>query len=61
MRILVGVFSEQELKDGKDKIAVAKQMEESGLKYTDTKFIKNRGEIVAMKIWVCSLDETNTA
>lgn len=55
--IYVGRFSEEEIKNGVDKIEVKKAMEKHNLKYTETKFVKKSGKIVAMDIWVCTADE----
>lgn len=51
--VYVGQFSEQDILLGIDKVAVEKVKQETGLKYTNTKFVKRNGKIVGMKIWVC--------
>ena len=55
-KVLVGTFNEEDLKHGRDKIAVNEAKEKHGLKYTETKLIKKKGEFVGIKIWVCDLD-----
>lgn len=53
MQVLVGDFTENDLKYKKDKIAIEKAMNETGLKYTNTKVIKHNGKPVALRIWIC--------
>jgi len=48
----VGVFSEEDIRQGKDKIEVEKMKEATGLKYTTTKIAKD-----GLKIWVCDVNE----
>ena len=48
--IYVGQFSEQDITLGLDKAAVEKAKAETGLKYTNTEFVKRNGKVVAMKI-----------
>lgn len=57
MQVYVGEFSESDLDAGIDKKAVSEAMERTGLKYTNTMFVKKRGKIVALKIWVCDFDD----
>lgn len=56
MEILVGDFTEDDIKNKRDKIAVEKAMNETGLKYTNTKEIKLNGKTVALRIWVCDIN-----
>lgn len=55
--IYVGRFNEQECRDGIDKKVVFQKMEETGLKYTNTRFVKKRGEIVGLDVWVCNVHD----
>lgn len=57
MTYYVGEFSAHDLICGFDKIAVENAMYETGLKYTNTKLVKRNGEVVAMKIWVCDMQD----
>lgn len=50
--IYVGEFKENDLKQGIDKIKVNEIMQETGLKYTNSKVTKN-----SIKIWVCNLED----
>lgn len=50
--VFVGKFSENDLRNGIDKKAVEKKKKETGLKYTNTKIIKN-----GLAIWVCNADD----
>lgn len=59
MQIYVGEFTESDLDAGKDKALVAEAKERTGLKYTNTKLVKKRGKIVALKIWVCDFESVN--
>ena len=56
MEVLVGDFTEDDIKNRRDKIAVEQKMKETGLKYTKTKIIKRDGKSVATRIWVCDVD-----
>lgn len=56
MEVLVGDFTEDDIKNKRDKIAVEQKMKETGLKYTNTKIIKRNGKSVALRIWVCDVD-----
>ena len=53
MQVLVGDFTEQDIKDKKDKIAIEEKMKETGLKYINSKIIKQNGKPSALRIWVC--------
>lgn len=55
MEILVGDFTEDDIKNKRDKIAVEKAKKETGLNYVNTKTIKRNGKIVALRIWVCDV------
>lgn len=55
MEVLVGDFTEDDLKNKRDKIAVEKAKKETGLNYVNTKEIKRNGKIVALRIWVCDI------
>jgi len=55
--VFVGEFSEQDLANGVDEIRIREMKEKTGLKYINTEFVKRAGKIVAIKVWVCSLDE----
>jgi len=56
MEVLVGDFTEDDLNNKRDKIAVEKAKKETGLNYVNTKIIKRNGKNVALRIWVCDLD-----
>lgn len=57
--VLVGDFSEDDLKNKVDKKAVEKKKEETGLKYTNTKIINKKGQRY-LRVWVCSVDEVES-
>lgn len=52
MTIYVGEFNADDLRARKDKKAVDKVMQETGLKYTNTRLTPN-----GLKIWVCDIDD----
>ena len=52
--ILVGKFTENDLKIGKDKEIVKQKQEEYNLKYTNTKIIKENG-IRKLAIYICNV------
>ena len=56
MQVLVGDFNEQQLREGVDEAAVKKKMDDTGLRYTNTKLIKKKGETL-LRIWVCATEE----
>lgn len=55
-KVLVGTFNEEDLAQGRDKIAVSEAKEKYNLKYTNTKLIKRGGVIIGIRIWVCDMD-----
>lgn len=55
--VYVGNFNENDLKNGRDKEAVAKAKAETGLDYVVTKIATKRGEPVGIMIWVCTAEE----
>ena len=57
MQVYVGQFSEAEVANGLDKVCVAAKQEETGLKYTNTQLVRRKGELVAIKIWVCNVED----
>ena len=50
-RILVGSYSEQDIKQKKDKKEVAEAKEKHGLTYTETKIVVVKGEM-RLKVWL---------
>lgn len=57
MQVYVGQFSKTEVANGFDRVCVAQMQEKTGLHYTNTKLVEKNGEIVAIQIWVCDLEE----
>ena len=55
--ILVGTFTELDLKNGRDKETVEKKKKETGLGYTNTEFVRKNGDIVSIRIYVCTVDD----
>ena len=55
MKIWVGDFNEDDLKNKVDKEVVANVQKRTGLGYTLTKIIKKNGE-KRLRIWVCDLE-----
>lgn len=55
---LLGVFNEQQIINGEDKAAVALAKEQDPtLKYVKTEFVKKKGKIVGMKIYLLTSEE----
>lgn len=52
MEIFVGYFTEEEVKQGIDRLEVDKAMESTGLKYVKTKLHKKGNSYVGISIWV---------
>ena len=55
--ILVGTFTELDLKNGRDKEAVEKKKKETGLSYTNTEFVRKNDDTVSIRIYVCTVDD----
>ena len=55
--VYVGTFNEQDLKENKDKQALEKVQEKTGLQYTNTKLVMKRKEIIGIKIYACSSED----
>ena len=55
--ILVGTYNENDLANGKDKVDVQKMKEETGYNYTNTEFVKSKGKVIGMKMYVCSVED----
>jgi hypothetical protein len=54
MRVYIGEFTMQDLKDGVDKVAIAEALEKdsnkrNGIKYIESEYIKDRQ---VMKVWL---------
>lgn len=54
--VLVGKFTEEDLKNKVDKKAVEEAKEKYNLKYTNTRLIKEKG-IKKLAIYVCNIDD----
>ncbi|BAG09065.1 MAG: hypothetical protein E6053_09305 [Finegoldia magna] len=57
--ILVGTFTEEQLKKKIDKLEVDKAMEKYGLKYTNTELVRKGGKIVGLKVYVCNWEDVD--
>jgi len=56
--VYVGQFTESQLIAKEDKKAIKKiQQDNDSLKYVDTKLVTKKGKVVAMKIWLLTIDE----
>ena len=56
--LYVGQFNESQLIAKEDKKAIEKvQQDNDSLKYVDTKLVKKKGKIVAIKIWLLTVEE----
>lgn len=55
-QILVGNFSEEDLKNGKDKKKVEEMKKKTGLNYTNTKIITKNGKKY-LSIWLCNVED----
>ena len=55
--IYVGQFNEDQLRNGEDKMLVLKKMDETGLKYTRTAFVKKGRKIIGLKVWLLTNEE----
>ena len=57
MEIYVGTFNEDDINKGVDKRAIERARLRHNLDYVNTKFVRKQGKIVAMKIWVCDVED----
>lgn len=55
--IYIGQFNENQLRNGEDRVLVSKKMEETGLKYTRTAFVKKGRKIIGLKVWLLTNEE----
>lgn len=55
--IYVGQFNEDQLRNKEDKKLVSAKMNETGLKYTKTAFVKKNKKIVGLKVWLLTDEE----
>lgn len=58
--ILVGIFNELDLKNGRDKEAVEKKKKETGLNYINTEYVYENNYIIGIKIYVCAIEDVRT-
>ena len=54
--VFVGKYNERDLEAGADKVDVEKAKEKTGLKYVQTKIVKEKGTTY-LKLWVCTAEE----
>lgn len=57
--VLVGTFNEEDVKNGRDKIAIEQKMNETGLKYINSKIITKNGKPVGIEVYLCDVSEMN--
>ncbi len=57
--ILVGTFTEDQIKKKIDKTETYKAMEKYGLKYVNTECVHKGGQIVGLKVYVCNLEDAD--
>ena len=55
-QVLVGNFSENDIKNGIDKKEVEEMKKKTGLQYTNTKIIKKNGKEY-LSIWLCNAQD----
>ena len=55
--VLVGTFNEEDVKNGRDKIAIEQKMDETGLKYINSKIIVKNGKPVGIEVYLCDVSE----
>ena len=55
---LIGVFNEQQVRNGEDEVAVNDAIAKDPThKYVKTEFVKKKGKITAMKIYLLTREE----
>lgn len=55
--ILVGTFNEDDLRNKIDKKAIDEAMKETGYEYIHSEYVKRKGEIVGLKVYVCKMED----
>lgn len=57
--VYVGKFSEEDINAGRDRLAVQAAMDETGLKYTNTKLVWSsvNGKVIALEVYVCNVND----
>ena len=56
--LYVGQFNESQLIAKEDKKAIERvQQDNDSLKYVDTKLVTKKGKVVAIKIWLLTIEE----
>lgn len=56
--LYVGQFNESQLNSKEDKKAIERvQQDNNSLKYVDTKLVTKKGKVVAIKIWLLTIEE----
>lgn len=58
--ILVGTFTELDLKKNYDKEIVEQKKKETGLNYTNTEYVYENNYIIGIKIYVCAIEDVRT-
>ena len=59
MQIYVGRFNKDDITNNRDRDAVNAEIARTGLKYTKTKLIKRKNEIVAMDIYLTDIEDVD--
>ncbi len=57
MAIYIGLFNEEQCRQGADKTLVEQKKAETGMKYTRTRLVKKGGRIVGLKVWLLTSEE----
>lgn len=57
MAICIGLFNEEQCRQGADKTLVEQKKAETGMKYTRTRLVKKGGRIVGLKVWLLTSEE----
>ena len=57
--ILVGTFTEQELRQGRDKVEVEKMMKKTGYPGVNSVVVKKGGKPVGLRLYVCRWEDVH--
>lgn len=57
--VLVGTFTEDQLRKKIDKMEIAKAKEKYGLKYINSEFLEKGGQLTGMRVYACNLEDVN--
>ena len=59
MQVYVGRFNQDDIENNRDKDVIDSEMKRTGLKYTKTKIIKRKGEIIGIDVYLTDAENAD--